>query len=58
MLFAEDFVGVSGSKEGLKKLISVVHGYRKWRLRANVCKSAVMVFPRNPVKGEWRTFAT
>ena len=39
MLFADDFVGVSGSKEGLQKLISVVHGYcNKWRL--------------NPVEGE------
>ena len=34
MLFA-DFVGVSGSKEGLQKLINVVHGYcNKWRLIA------------------------
>ena len=49
MLFADDFVGVSGSKEGLQKLISVVHGYcNKWRLRANVCKSAVMVFSKTP----------
>ena len=56
MLFADDFVGVSGSKE---VLITVVHGYcNKWRLRASVCKSAVMVFSRNPVEGEWRTFAT
>ena len=32
MLFADDFVGVSGSKEGLQKLISEVHGYwNKWR---------------------------
>ena len=55
MLFADDFVGVSGSKKGLQKLISVVHGYcNKWRLRANVCKSAVMVFSRNPVEGEWK----
>ena len=38
MFFADDFVGVSVSKEGL---ISVVHGYcNKWRLKANVCKSA------------------
>ena len=43
-----NFVGVSGS---LQKLISVVHG---WRLKANVCKSAVMVFSRNPVEGEWK----
>ena len=55
MLFADDFVGVSQSKEGLQKLISVVHGYcNKWRLKANVCKSAVMVFSRNPVEGEWK----
>ena len=30
---------------GLQKLVSVVHGYcNKWRLKANVRKSAVMVF--------------
>ena len=55
MLFADDFVGVSGSKEGLQKPISVVRGYcNKWRLKANVSKSAVMVFSRDPVKGEWK----
>ena len=44
MLFDDDVVGVSWSKEGLQKLISVVHWYcNKWRLKANVCKSAVMV---------------
>ena len=48
MLFADDFVRVSWSKESLQKLISVVHGYcNKWRLKANLCKSAVMVFSRN-----------
>ena len=52
MLFADDFVGVSGSKEGLQKLFSVVHRYcNKWRLRANACKSAVMVFS---IEGEWK----
>ena len=55
MLFADDFVGVSGSKEGLQKLTNVVHGYcNKWRLKANVCKSAVMVFSKNPVEGEYK----
>ena len=55
MLFADDFVGVSGSKEGLQNLISVVHGYcNKWRLKANVSKSAVMMFSRDPVEGEWK----
>ena len=42
MLFADDFVGVSESRESLQKLI-----YRygtRWRLKANVGKSAVMVF--------------
>ena len=35
MLFADDFVGVSDSKESLQKLIDVVHGYcNKWRLKA------------------------
>ena len=27
MLFDDDFVGVSGSKESLQKLIDIVHGY-------------------------------
>ena len=48
MLFADDFVGVSDSKESLQKFIDVVHGYcNKCRLKANVSKSAVMVFSRN-----------
>ena len=50
MLFADDFVGVSNSRESLQKLIDDVHGYcNKWRLKANVSKSAVMVFS----KGGW-----
>ena len=33
MLFADDFVGVSDSKENLQKLIDVVYSYcSKWRL--------------------------
>ena len=39
MVFSKD------SKESLQKLIDVVYSYcSKWRLRANVNKSAVMVF--------------
>ena len=39
MLFADDFVGVSISKESLQKLIDVVYSYCSiWRLRANVIK--------------------
>ena len=53
MLFADNFVGVSDSKESLHKFIDVVHGYcNKWRLRANVSKSAVMVF--STVEDGWK----
>ena len=45
LLFADDFVGVSESGEQLQRVIDVVHSYcRKWRLKANVSKSAVMTF--------------
>ena len=55
MLFADDFVGVSDSKESLQKLIDVVYSYcSKWRLRANVIKSAVMVFSKDAVNGCWK----
>ena len=55
MLFADDFVGVSDSKESLQKLIYVVYIYcSKWRLRANVSKSAVMVFSKDAVNGCWK----
>ena len=54
MLFADDFVGVSDSKEHLQKLIDVVHMYcNKWRLKANVSKSAVMVFSKDVEEGDW-----
>ena len=44
-IFADDFVGVSDSRENLQKLIDVVHNYcNRWRLKVNVSKSAVMVF--------------
>ena len=40
MLFADDFVGVSDSRESLQKLIDMVHRYCcKWILKANVSKS-------------------
>ena len=47
LLFADDFVGVSDSKENLQKLIDVVNGF------CNVSKSVVMVFSRSTVKGDW-----
>ena len=55
MLFADDFVGVSDSRESLQKLIDVVNGYcNKWRLKASVSKSAVMVFSKNSLEGGWK----
>ena len=54
-MFADDFVGVSESKDQLQKLVDVVHTYCcKWRLKANVSKSAVMVFARESVDGAWK----
>ena len=55
MLFADDFVGISDSKESLQKLLDVVYSYcSKWRLRANVSKSAVMAFSKDAVNGCWK----
>ena len=46
---------VSNSKESLQKHIDVVYSYcSKWRLRANVSKSAVMVFSKDAVNGCWK----
>ena len=54
MLFADDFVGVSNSEEELQRLIDMAHAYCcKWRLKANVSKSAVVVFARELVEGSW-----
>ena len=55
MLFFDDFVGVSESRESLQKLIDVVYRYcNRWRLKANVGKSAVMVFSKDRVEGKWK----
>ena len=52
MLFADDFVGVSNSEEELQRLINVAHAYCcKWRLKANVSKSAVVVFCQGVSRG-------
>ena len=51
-LFADDFVGVSNSEEELQRLINVAHAYCcKWRLKANVSKSAVVVFCQGVSRG-------
>ena len=55
LLFADDFVGLSDSKEGLQDMINVVYAYsKKWRFEANVTKSAVVVFRNEKTfDGEW-----
>ena len=55
LLFADDFVGLSDSKEGLQNMINVVHAYsKKWHFEANVNKSAVVVFRNEKTfDGEW-----
>ena len=54
LLIADDFVGVCDSEEELQRLINVAHAYCcKWKLRANVSKSAVVVFVKELVEESW-----
>ena len=55
LLFADDFVGLSDSKEGLQDMINAIHAYsKKWRFEANVTKSAVVVFMNEKTfDGKW-----
>ena len=54
-LFADDFVGLSDSKEGLQDMINVVNACsKKWCFEANVTKCAVVVFRNEKTfDGEW-----
>ena len=41
--------------KALRKLIDVVYRYcNRWRLKANVGKSAVMVLSKDRVEGKWK----
>ena len=51
MLSADDFVGISDRGEQLQKLIDDAYCC-KWRLKANISKSALMVFARDAVEGD------
>ena len=55
LLFADDFVGLSDSKEGLQDMINVVHANsKKWHFEANVTKCVVVVFSNEKTfDGEW-----
>ncbi|CAN0327448.1 unnamed protein product [Ectocarpus sp. 12 AP-2014] len=58
LLSADDFVGVSGTPEGLQMQIDAAKEFAdKWRLSANVKKSAVMVCNEDreaPVEHRWK----
>ena len=58
LMFADDFVGISETPEGLQKQIGKALEYtRKWRVTANVKKCAVVVCNEdrvNPVAFKWK----
>ena len=58
LVFADDFVGISETPEGLQKQIEKALEYtRKWRVTANVKKCAVVVCNEdkvNPVTFKWK----
>jgi hypothetical protein len=52
LMFADDFVGVAASEEELQLLVDRVHAYsRRWRMKANIGKCAVMVVRGKPPRG-------
>ena len=58
LMFADDFVGISGTAEGLQEQIEKALEYtRKWRVTANVNKCAVLVCNedgKKPVELKWK----
>ena len=50
-----NFVAFSASGEQLQTIMDVVYFYcRKWRLKINVTKIAVITFGKGSVEGSWR----
>ena len=44
LMFADDFMGVAATAEDMQTMVNCVNAYfRRWRMKANVTKSAVMV---------------
>ena len=58
LMFAEDFVGISETPEGLQKQIEkALERTRKWRATANVKKCAAVICNEdkaNPVNFQWK----
>ena len=57
LMFADDFVGIAETPEGLQNQIDKALEYtRKWKVTANVTKSAILVCnedKKNPVEFKW-----
>jgi hypothetical protein len=57
-MFADDFAGLAESEADLQKLVDRTHNYyNTWRMKANVCKCAVMVFKGKQRGGRRRAAA-
>ena len=57
LMFADDFVGISETPQGLQQIEKTVEYIRKWRVTANVKKCAVVVCNEdklNPVTFKWK----
>ena len=58
LMFADDFVMIAVTPEGLQEHIEKALEYtRKWRVTANVNKSAILVYNednKNPVEFKWK----
>jgi hypothetical protein len=58
LMFADDFAGLAESEADLQKLVDRTHNYyNTWRMKANVCKCAVMVFKGKQRGGRRRAAA-
>ena len=53
-LFVDDFVAITQSSKNLLQQIDISYELcSKWHLRANVNKSAVLMFGKDKIKGKW-----
>jgi hypothetical protein len=56
LMFADDFIGVAESESALQEMVDIVFSHlRKWRLKANIPKSAVLVVEPSPSRASQRS---
>ena len=55
LLFANDFVGISGNRSALQSLVDIVYNYStRWRFEANVKKCAIVILLKlEEVSSKW-----